>query len=1139
MADTRFEDNDDPNVFWDVVTAPFRGVLRAGQSVYNLTDMLTFDLLPDAPGDPDLIPKSQTTAGNVVEGVSQFLTGFIPIAGQLGRAGAFAKAGKYAKYARSTVAGATADFVAFDAQGENLSSLLRQHTELNDPVTAFLAASDDDHEAVGRFKNALEGLGLGLAADGLFRAVKSMKAGFKTKSATNDPEATMKAVSDDIGDEPLIPEKPEPIDPPPAIKEDPVQEAMNELDEFDPDAEIKPDPTTPEVAEIREMVDEIANAKDWNEVGRGKRVINRFIKDTATYNTVMREVETAIKNNQHLRLQGTNEEMAAEATRVVEQLSPQHRKVYLDGSGVIADAEETYYRVLAFQNMVADNVEEMKRIVRDTQERGEAIKDNALIGAQLERVYDLIQADSAVGRISSRQLGSRMIKNRKFKDNFLSLEKGKVEQSKAFLRDRKEKWIKEAMKIIEEGGDPEEVTKKILGVAEGTAGGKLDMLREYWINNILSGLPTQAANILGNAITLFMSTGEMTIGHMLQGRMDLAKVGLKSIFDLDMYSEALKWAKKSAMTDRQYLLPESAAFREGSQQHSITGENIGRAIGKDLSESTQKTLDDIATALRFPGRGLTTADEFFKQLHARRAAKYKATIEVMAQGVTDPKKISQLVNQKIDRIVTTGGELYSEKTVLIEGARRLQARGYQNGTAEFYEQLAKYRDANFDKDKSALAEYAKDVAQELTFTKDLSSGGQAIQNVIKEYPALSFIMPFIRTPMNIMQYAWERAALGEFAHLTDSHNTLVKQFFSEDPVVSAAARGRFTTTLVATSNLFGAMYAYRDSISGGGPVDPKKKQALIDTGWQPYSIKIGDKWVSYQRLDPLATIIGVMVDIRDGMDQSNYGFNDSSWQKVLTTVLTVLQRNVTNKSYLSGVEMFVDAMSDTSGNKAERMLANIGSGMIPYSGLLKHSQAVVGDQEAREIRNFTDRAMRNNIPGMRQSLDPKRNILGEVKITEGLPVVSAFSPVTWSTQKKDPLLDEFKNLNHAFRQVDPEYGGILDLLEYSNDKGQSAHDRRLELIGTTQIGGKNVRQALERLIKSKRYQSLDPRSEPGLTSPRVREINKILTKYRSKALQQTLSEFPELARYHKEFTRAKRNQRRGQAMDELLQTLNF
>src|SRR3546814_2093965 len=51
--------------------------------------------------------------------------------------------------------------------------------------------------------------------------------------------------------------------------------------------------------------------------------------------------------------------------------------------------------------------------------------------------------------------------------------------------------------------------------------------------------------------------------------------------------------------------------------------------------------------------------------------------------------------------------------------------------------------------------------------------------------------------------------------------------------------------------------ALEGKVSGSGPSDPLEQAALRDTGWQPYSIRIGDQWYSYQRFEPISLLAGV------------------------------------------------------------------------------------------------------------------------------------------------------------------------------------------------------------------------------------------------------------------------------------------
>jgi hypothetical protein len=220
---------------------------------------------------------------------------------------------------------------------------------------------------------------------------------------------------------------------------------------------------------------------------------------------------------------------------------------------------------------------------------------------------------------------------------------------------------------------------------------------------------------------------------------------------------------------------------------------------------------------------------------------------------------------------------------------------------------------------------------------------------------------------------------------------------------------------------------------------------------------------------------------------------------------------------------------------------------IPLAGLWRTTgKEIVGDimsmDDMKEIRNFVDRFRLYSPTGSGMRLDPRRNILGEEKEIEdsfGIPLLGAISPITTRTQKDDLVLEEIAALDHGFSNPSPSYRGLIDLTGYENNKGQSAHDRRLELMGTVQIGGKTLRQALEKLIKSREYQQMSPSSEPGLPSPRIRMINSILSRYRAEGLSRALKEYPELNDFHRQYKEVQRQQRQGAELDNLIQTLNF
>ena len=136
--------------------APVRGVAGAAAGVANLFGA-------DVQNNFGLGHSDNMIAG-FLESTTQFLTGFIPAAGIVSKLGTV---GKGLTVGKAALAGAITDATVFDGDDERLSNLIQSVPALQNPITEFLQSSPDDSEIAGRLKNAIEGLGLGMIADGV------------------------------------------------------------------------------------------------------------------------------------------------------------------------------------------------------------------------------------------------------------------------------------------------------------------------------------------------------------------------------------------------------------------------------------------------------------------------------------------------------------------------------------------------------------------------------------------------------------------------------------------------------------------------------------------------------------------------------------------------------------------------------------------------------------------------------------------------------------------------------------------------------------------------------------------------------------------------------------------------------------
>jgi len=365
---------------------------------------------------------------------------------------------------------------------------------------------------------------------------------------------------------------------------------------------------------------------------------------------------------------------------------------------------------------------------------------------------------------------------------------------------------------------------------------------------------------------------------------------------------------------------------------------------------------------------------------------------------------------------------------------------------------------------------------------------------------------------------------------------LRKEFGSADPIVKAQARGKVVTAVLVTLGLVEAVTDTDGSITGGGPKNEREKKALQAAGWQPYSIKIGDTYYSYQRLDPLATPLGIIADlVETGRDISALESKDSEKliEHAYQSFIISLTRNITNKSYLTGIQTFIDAASDPE-RFASKFMKNFTSSFVPN---VLSQMADSDEQVMKETRGVMD-AIKRKL-GARGGLDAKRNALGEEIMTETLLAspMQALNPIAVSTKKDDPVLQAMAELKHGFRNPIPNLGGDIDLLDYETESGQSAYDRWLQLSSEIKVKGDTLRQRLNRLVKSRDFKNMTPLSEPGLPSPRIQMINSILDEYRKAARKQMLKEFPELDRKYSSLTLARTRLKTGVSREDVLALL--
>jgi len=350
---------------------------------------------------------------------------------------------------------------------------------------------------------------------------------------------------------------------------------------------------------------------------------------------------------------------------------------------------------------------------------------------------------------------------------------------------------------------------------------------------------------------------------------------------------------------------------------------------------------------------------------------------------------------------------------------------------------------------AATMELASKHADYQTFTKELGETGRYFQKLTNSHWALKIVVPFIRTPTNILKYAGERTPLGVFSAEVRNNLSGRNGVIARDTQIARIGLG----TAIGTATLG---LAVEGLITGGGPSDPKEKAALKMTGWQPYSIKIGDTYYSYQWADPFSTIMGVSADMVD-IAKSKQG-EDADDSRLAAMLFAAISKNIMSKLSLRGASDLIQALTD-SDRYGDKYIQNLAGTVVP-SFMAQAARTL--DPVQREARTTID-AIKSRIPGLREELLPRRDVWGEPLISQGSAGPDALSPIYQTRLSKDPVNIKLQELNVFPAKLSRKIRGV-ELTDQQYDEYQK-------------LSGKMTKMRLDAVVNQAGFSTLPPTTQ--------------------------------------------------------------
>ena len=255
-------------------------------------------------------------------------------------------------------------------------------------------------------------------------------------------------------------------------------------------------------------------------------------------------------------------------------------------------------------------------------------------------------------------------------------------------------------------------------------------------------------------------------------------------------------------------------------------------------------------------------------------------------------------------------------------------------------------------------------------------------------------VPFLRTPANILGYQLE-------------HTPILARFLGEYQAVKASgdalrvAEYEGREAIGAMTIAAGFALALSGNITGNTPLDPKERKRWQDAGIRSRSLKVGDKWISYNTLEPLSNILAFCADMSALANVAPADMVD----RLKGQLQLSITGSLTEKSYFQGLAAMGGLVDPSNYNEANltRILGSTANNMLGLAGIRKQF-ANAFDPYAREFETELDKVWQSALPGVRNTYPEVIDVLtGKPMRNPVGGIWNSSIPFETSPDNKDPV----------------------------------------------------------------------------------------------------------------------------------------
>lgn len=492
--------------------------------------------------------------------------------------------------------------------------------------------------------------------------------------------------------------------------------------------------------------------------------------------------------------------------------------------------------------------------------------------------------------------------------------------------------------------------------------------------------------------------------------------------------------------DAANIMATGYGLRAGDHSFAYESKRVERgAIYSDVP--VLRHLNKPLSALYKPvGRVLQAGAAFFyagaNEARANMLAYRMAKADQRAGRIPDEANI----RQRLSQILGNTAEQRASATAQA-ASEGLTGREAKLRAAEIIEQS---RPEDLRKQAAAFGARATYMQKPEGFMGALSG---AVEKIGRDFPAFKLLVPVHRVVSNVFNNFLSYTPVGISGAMRMARegdmDTAAQQY------VKVALGGLSTIGAYALFSSPNGPQLY-----GGGPNDYQKNKQLRDSGWIPYSIKVGNRYISYREW-PVSLMLASLGNYMDGPRYNGMGDKDAATR--LTSALLATGRFSLSSSWISSASNLLTAFTSGNDKQTENSLkyavGSAAGSLVPFNQKTFQTLDRLFDSNQYSSGDLAG-MLGSQVAFARRLGQPTLNVLGE-PVTQN--PFSAFESVdkpdaVWQglgakgvwvpdIPKTEPLGDRTMTEDEHYRYVQESGAKIREALENGGLDKMSAMDR--------------------------------------------------------------------------------------------------